>query len=822
MGQTFLGQTFCRLKRGHHWGDAALAALGGYAAAMCVWELTHAPALIGFLWTNDLALAARARLALLLVGGAGVALLIWLILGWLFARRGQPAARRIAARWVFLAAPLPFLPILHAASTASQPIPRSFFWGTMIALAAMTFVAVRALVVAYMGSRLPDAPTASQTPSPGRITAHNKSTGKAGRIGLAVTLVLTAGYALYMSLLTVARHNSFMTHAFDLGIHDQAIYNILHSGYMRATLYGPYAIDYIGDHFSPILFALAPFYALGADARLLLVLQSIALAAGAIPVYLLARHKTGSAVAGSVLAASYLLYPALHGVNLDDFHQIALVSFLLLAALYFLETGRDVAFLVGLGLALLVKEEVALTVIALGGYIFLGQRRYRFGAALIAVGLAYFAVVVGWLMPLLGGTPQIDSRFGGVIAPGTRGAAGVAWTLVTNPVFTAATILGNPDKLTLLLQLFGPVLFLPLLAPAAAWLPALPALAILMLTWTPAQYSIEYHYTAHIIPFVFGLTILGWARVISARSRASFGRVSGILAACLLIATLALSCQYGRLLPKRGDVIPRPDPHAAVIESLMAQVPAGAPVSTLSDIVPHLTTRRTIYLFPDVADAEYLLLDTAPRANFWPHTGLKARSKALRDMLPHIQSGTFGLIRQEDGALLLKRGLTPPRTAEALTALFSARYEAEDQPSDLADAPVADAQASGGKARMAVPADGSSRQRADGKSGLVFGPYADLPPGKFRVDFRLKVDATPRAERVATVDVFTFRDGGVPRAAREIQGIEFGAANQYQLFDLEFESDKPLEDVEFRVQYAGQGTLWLDYVQITPIELWLK
>ncbi|MDQ1301849.1 MAG: hypothetical protein QG637_1771, partial [Chloroflexota bacterium] len=641
-----------------------------------------------------------------------------------------------------------------------------------------------------------------------------KSPNKAGRIGLVVTLALAAGYALFMSLLTVARHNSFMTHAFDLGIHDQAIYNILHSGYMRSTLYGPYAIDYIGDHFSPILYALAPFYALGADARLLLVLQSVALAAGAIPIYLLARHKTGSALAGGALAASYLLYPALHGVNLDDFHQIALVSVLLLAALYFLETGRDVAFLVGLGLALLVKEEVALTVSALGGYIFLGQRRYRFGAALIAVGLAYFAVVVGWLMPLLGGTPQIDSRFGGVIAPGTHGAAGVAWTLVTNPVFTATTILGNPDKLTLLLQLFAPALFLPLLAPAAAWLPALPALAILMLTWTPAQYSIEYHYTAHIIPFVFGLTILGWARVISARGRAPFGRASGVLAACLLIVSLALSYQYGRLIPKRENAIPRPAPHAAVIESFLAQTPAGASVSTMSDIVPHLTTRRTIYLFPDVADAEYLLLDTAPRANFWPHTGLKARSKAIRDMLPHIQGGTFGLIRQEDGALLLRRGLTPPRTAEALAALFSARYEAEDLPSDLADAPVADAQASGGKARVAAP--------VDGKSGLVFGPYTDLPPGKFRVEFRLKVDDTQRAARVATVDVFTFRDGGIPRAAREIQGSEFGAANQYQLFELEFESDKPLEDVEFRVSYAGQGMLGLDYILITPIEVWLR
>ena len=45
----------------------------------------------------------------------------------------------------------------------------------------------------------------------------------------------------------------------------------------------------------------------------------------------------------------------------------------------------------------------------------------------------------------------------------------------------------------------------------------------------------------------------------------------------------------------------------------------------MSAFAPHLTTRRDIYLFPDVADAEYLLLDTDMHANYWPHEGLKAR-----------------------------------------------------------------------------------------------------------------------------------------------------------------------------------------------------
>jgi len=113
-----------------------------------------------------------------------------------------------------------------------------------------------------------------------------------------------------------------MTHSFDLGIHDQALYTLLRLGYMRSTQYGVEAINYIGDHFSPIFYLVVPFYALYPDAKTLLVLQSLALGIGAIPVYLLARSKTGSAPLAVVLSIVYLLYPALHGVNTFDFHQI--------------------------------------------------------------------------------------------------------------------------------------------------------------------------------------------------------------------------------------------------------------------------------------------------------------------------------------------------------------------------------------------------------------------------------------------------------------------------------------------------------------------
>lgn len=832
MKPTLLYDTTRYLSQIDRWADPARAAIGGYAAALFAWEMTHPAARSAFVLQNDLSLDARRGLAWLLIGGMMAALLLWLATGWGVARiRAKSLEWSLArsARLLFLAAPLPFLPPLTIPDLERTHPFLAF--GLVAAAAALVIVVVRGL--------LAPPPTADGSPQRSTFNVQHSTFNfrRSAVGGLFITLLLAGGYALFMSILTVARHNSFMTHAFDLGIHDQAIYNILHGGVMRTTLYGPYAIDYIGDHFSPILYLLAPIYALFQDARTLLVLQSLFLAAGAVPLYLLTQRKTRSALLGVALAASYLLYPALHGVNLKDFHQIALVCALLLAALYFLEIDRIRPFLIALGLALIVKEEVALTVAAIGAYIFLTKRRYRLGAGVTIAGLVYFALVVGWVMPLLGGTPQIDTRFGGYIAPGAQGATGIAWTLFTNPIFTVIWVLGTPGKLIFLFQLFLPVLFLPVLAPGLTWLPALPSLAILLLTSAHTQYDITYHYSAHLIPFVFFLTVQALAQLVlqpqrdatridadergKDRGSAALGRarprpIVGALAASLLIASLAMSYQFGQIIHKHGVEIPAADRHDAIVASFLAQIPRDAPVSAMSDIVTHLTARRTAYLFPDVADATYLLLDTDPRANYWPHEGLKARERAIRDMIPHVRSGEFGLVRMEDGVLLLQRGADTSRNDEALAGLLTTRYEAEELKSDFERSAKHDPQASGGQAREATPA----AVRPDGKAALVFGPYTDLPQGKYRVAYVMRFDRSDLAERVATVDVFTFRDG-YPRATRDVVGTEFTAPDPYQPFALEFESDKPLEDLEFRVQYAGQGVLGLDYVRVTPIEIWL-
>jgi len=117
------------LRQPEQWGNAALAAIGGYAAALALWEITHLPALAGFVFGNDLHLSARRNLALLLLAGIALGLILWVVVGFVLARSGrasqtsevsgQPKVGTTsevslsqAARILFLAAPLAFLPVL--------------------------------------------------------------------------------------------------------------------------------------------------------------------------------------------------------------------------------------------------------------------------------------------------------------------------------------------------------------------------------------------------------------------------------------------------------------------------------------------------------------------------------------------------------------------------------------------------------------------------------------------------------------------------------------------------------------------------------------
>jgi uncharacterized membrane protein len=206
-------------------------------------------------------------------------------------------------------------------------------------------------------------------------------------------------YAYYFGRASLDRFAAFQAPGFDLGIFDQGIWLLSRFKEPFVTIMG---LNLFGDHASYILVALVPFYWVWPAAQLLLIVQTLALCLGAIPIFLLAREALRSSWLALCPAIGFLMAPALGWLNLENFHPDSFEVPLVLFALYFMTQRRWRAYLVMVLLLLSVKEDVPFFVVPLGIYVALRHDR-RMGLITAYIGAIWFIASVFLLGPLLSG-----------------------------------------------------------------------------------------------------------------------------------------------------------------------------------------------------------------------------------------------------------------------------------------------------------------------------------------------------------------------------------------------------------------------------------
>lgn len=460
---------------------------------------------------------------------------------------------------------------------------------------------------------------------------------------LIVALMAGLYFSVYQTLST-AQHFALHTHAYDLGIFDQVVWNSSYGRLFANTIMSD-SPNFLGHHLSFTLLALVPFYWFWSDPRMLLAVQTVLLIATVVPIYLWAWERLGRAGA-VVVSACFFLYPALGFINLFDFHEIAIAVPFLAGGTYFLLKGRHGPFLVCLAVALLTKEEIAFVVVAYGLYIALVQRRWGLGLSLAMGGLAYGLAALLWIIPAFQGTDTyfFANRYGYL----GRSIGEMVVTLVTNPVLVLQHVL-TLDKLGFVLRLLVPLALLPVVGWEVTLL-ALPSLGYLLLSDDPNMVAIIYQYPAVLIPFLFLGAIEG-ARRLGARWP---GARLGILTA-LLVASLGSYYLHGggplsrHYQPWRYQMAGRPERGL----TFMRRIPPEAAVSAQSDLVPHLSQRERIYLFPELFDADYVLLDT--QGNTFPLYEPNSRRLYEQAVTRMYADPTWTLVAEEDGFLLFQR-----------------------------------------------------------------------------------------------------------------------------------------------------------------------
>ena len=497
--------------------------------------------------------------------------------------------------------------------------------------------------------------------------------------------------------LSIARHPSFRTYALDLGTMDQAVWNTSR-GYpleytpLQTTSGEPLPDPspqsrLMGGQMELILFPLSLLYWVWPDPRLLIAIQAILLSSGAIPLYHLARTRAQDSRAALIITLAYLLYLPLHYIALADFHSSALMIPFLLWAWHAVEHRHWHTYYLAIGLALLCRIDAALALLGIGTYLLLrgilrpGNSEWRLhGGTTALLGLTWAALDFGLV------SPWARSVYGPIsgdwLAQQTESLPGLARELLNHPPGLVRTLLDR-ESLQAMFDLLAVVGGMPLLAPLIL-LASLPALALNLLTVSSGHNPIVAHYFAPVVPFLFvaivwGATHAGPRIARLSRRRERSGLSPGEGSRLMVLFALATTLLAGLLLsqlPPGLQFSPahyyQVSPHEEVLARTLELVPADAVAAAQTGLFPHLSRRRVIYLFPTIADAEYIALDLDHGANKAPME--EGAYNSTVDGL--LADPSFHVVAFDNGALLLKRGpgQNPPAFADNLAEYRAGLY----------------------------------------------------------------------------------------------------------------------------------------------------
>jgi uncharacterized membrane protein len=403
-----------------------------------------------------------------------------------------------------------------------------------------------------------------------------------------VVAAAMAVYVMVFGYLTWRQQSNFAQFGFDLGIYDQSLW-------LMSKFYVPFntirGLNYFGHHVNLITVVFVPFYWLGAGPHFLLLVQTVALAAGAIPIYLLGCDLLAEPAAAAVIAIAYLLHPTVEWINWWNFHPDALMILPLLCCWLLARRGRWGWFAVSAAVALACKEDAALAVVVMA---VLAAVLFRRRSALIvaAAGAAWFVVATRVIIPHANGGigPFYNDMFPTL---GTNGSS-IAKNAVLHP-----SRIGKPltqvDRLAYFARILAPVGFVAVLA-LPVLLIAAPQTVINSLSDQGYTFNAHFHYSAIFIVAVFLACIEACAYW--GRNRAVQGALCGVVIAAALVTNVVWSpSPAGRSF--HSGIWAASTPRTALVSDAVGLIPAGAGVTGSYDVVTHLTHRARVFEYPN-------------------------------------------------------------------------------------------------------------------------------------------------------------------------------------------------------------------------------
>lgn len=431
---------------------------------------------------------------------------------------------------------------------------------------------------------------------------------------LAIGIIL---YVVYFTLASFLRYDNFYTGRYDLGNMDQVVWNTSHGRFFQASSDTGETVSRLSSHADVILILFGPLYKLWADPRLLLLIQVLVLAAGAVFIYKISNLILKNNKAATVFSLLYLLNPLVEYTNLYDFHSVTLATTFLLATFYFFLKKKYWLFILFSLLAVSTKEETWIIIGFFGIFTLIKQ---------ILKLLKKKEKIKNSIKPLLLSSALIIFCFTmfylliSVIIPGFRGGEHFALNYYsdfgTSPIDIIKNIIFSPGKvistmidrerLSYVFYLFAPLGFTSILSPVTLFF-IVPEFGINLLSNNSNLHQIYYQYSANLTPFIFISSIFGihnllkWFPKIKLNHLLIFITMTSVFSAYF----------YGPLPGAKNpsvDMFTKQLADRDLIQAFISGIPTRYKIAATNNLGSHLSRRRNVYTIPEGLNSADMIL----------------------------------------------------------------------------------------------------------------------------------------------------------------------------------------------------------------------
>ncbi|MGB5592673.1 MAG: DUF2079 domain-containing protein [Crocosphaera sp.] len=412
--------------------------------------------------------------------------------------------------------------------------------------------------------------------------------------------IIIAISTIFLFICSSLKHILFQSTAWDLAIFDQAVYLISQG---KTPISSFLNIHILGDHAALIFYPLSLCYKIYTSVYWLLFIQAFSLTFGALPLYYFAQYQGLNKSQALTISLVYLLYPLIFNINLFDFHPdviaVPAIFWAILAAL----KNNFWIFILAIVIILSCKSVLSLTVIFLGLWLLLFEKKRLFGCLALGLGVSWFIISTRLIIPIFSNNTSNISRHIERFNYLGNSFSEIAQNLIFKPWLLLQGLFNLPN-LEYLLLLLIPVIWGLSFRNLSPLIATIPVLAMNLLSQNILQKDLLHQYSLPIIPFLMVSVITTIA------ANKSWFRQEKYIIIWSLICFLALA-KFGYFTSRYLESL---DTWKATKEAISIISTQGN-VLTSTYIAPHLSQRNIIKLAEDGAESfdinqfDYILLN---------------------------------------------------------------------------------------------------------------------------------------------------------------------------------------------------------------------